>query len=571
MPHIGSLTHGFSNWDDNAYIQQQKRIQKPTVENLLSILDPHLTPQDPFPEYQPLRDLSLMFDFVVGQGRPFVFHFTNLLLHTANALLLYLLLFNMFGQRFSAMAAALLFATHPIHVESVAWVSSRKDLLGLFFFLCSALAFTDYMRQGKLGKYVAAVILYGLALFSKSQTVLLPLLLLMYVLVAEPKRWPWRRILTHAACFVAIGGLYVVWFLKLQFQSTSLQQYYSLGYDPNPIAILNSFGWYLKKLLWPIGLAPYYDLDMSIRQIGFSFFISSMLIALYVAAIVWLWRRKKPRPASRFMALSLVCFGLQLAPVLNFLPHPVWVADRYAYFASFFLFWPLCEALRLASERRAAAILLPVIVACAWMTCVQTGYWRDNIQLWQRAESISPRSIKVLMKLADAYHVQYRHAESREVYARAVQLFPDNCEAKVNLAVVQYETRDFTSAAGQLQTCIEQQPDSFVARYQFGKTLYALGRYEEAAAQYSAATQLQPDNVPALFNLALCYAKGRKFAAAEMLWEKVVQLDVGYLQAYVNLQQLAQQRGDRTATQRYTEKIRELCPGCPEAEPKKIR
>ena len=306
--HSAGLFGRFLDWDDALYVRDQKRIHALTPENVREILDPRLTESDPFPEFQPARDFSLALDHAVWGENPFGYHLTNLLLHATNAVLVALVLLGLFGSYPAAWLTAMVFAVHPVHVESVAWISSRKDVLGLFFMLLSALFF---LRNGRL-RWAASLGFLVLALLSKSQVVMLPVLLGLCLLGrGEGRRLV--RLLPH----VLVVLLYVANFLHMQFVRTPVESFYARGFEPHAGAIVRVFAQYAWNVLSPVGLSPYYDWTAGLKQFNADFWLSLLWTVAYAAGVSVAWRRWRP------VGLSLAFFAVQLLPVLNLLPHPI--------------------------------------------------------------------------------------------------------------------------------------------------------------------------------------------------------------------------------------------------------
>lgn len=432
---LPTLHNGFVSWDD--------------PENFID--NPHYRGLGPaglrwmfttlhMGHYIPLSWVTLGLDYLLWGMNPAGYHLTNLLLHTATAVTLYFLALRLLrlalpagsaerDLRLGAAAAALLWAVHPLRVESVVWITERRDVLSGLFYVTAALAYVksaapEDARGGapRPRWYWASFALFTAALLSKSITVTLPAALL--VLDVYPLRrlggergWrQWRVWIEKVPFFAAAAVASAVAFVALLpvGNAASLS-----GLDVPQRTVLSVYGlaFYVRKLLLPLGLSPLYPINITVTWMDFAFVIAA---SLFAAVGVRRW------PA--FTAVWVV-YALTLFPVLGFLQNgPQAAADRYTYLSS--LGWSLLAGAVIAWRWAGAGVLRSVfavwLCALAFLTWQQTHVWRDSITLWTQARLISPDSRAPHFNLARAYEQAGRYAEALAEYEEVRRLSRDN-------------------------------------------------------------------------------------------------------------------------------------------------
>lgn len=544
--HFPGLLGGFTNWDDPQYVTEHQRVQAISVANLSDILNPRLTRSDPFPEYAPVRDLSFLVDFAVWGGDPFGFHLTNVLLHALNTVLLSLFLLAFFGQPRVAVLVALLFACHPVHVESVAWISSRKDLLGLFFSLLSMILFFRGEREGKARFWGFSVIALGLALLSKSQAVTVPVILAIGLLGGERKKLV--RLIPHAL----VVGVFLIHFLSLQFRVAPPSAQYEAGFEPNVLAILQTFARYGWHVLFPFQLSPYYDLGAELKEVNVGFVLSLAWLVGFVSIVIYAFKR------FSLVAVSLLLFLLQLLPVLNLLPHPIWVADRYLYFASFFLLWPLALGGLKLKERFPAAgryVLVILVALLAGITWKQSLVWQSSETLWKEVLQRYPDSTLAHLNLGDLYRNQERFDEAELLLERGLALEPKNPKLLGNLGAVLVGKKEYERALRILEDSLRIQPRNPDALFSIGSIYQTMGRHAEAQKMYQACLAIDQINANCNARLGNVLAKSGELKSASAYLERAILSDSNHVLALYDLAILSAKQNDLPRAKQLLKKL----------------
>jgi tetratricopeptide (TPR) repeat protein len=505
--------------------------------------------------WMPLTFLSHMVDVQLYGLNAGSHHVTNLLLHIANTILLFGLLYRMTAALGRSAFVAGLFAAHPLHVESVAWVTERKDVLSTMFWLLALWAYVGYTRQPRWDRYLRVLLFFALGLMAKPMLVTLPFALLLLdvwplrrvaLWTDEPgrpgstaRRQLWSaglRLVREKIPLFALAAVSSVIAFVAQRQAGAVT-----GLDITPITLrvenaLLSYVAYIGKMLWPARLAVLYPFPQSLpawQVIGAVLILAGVSFAVMKAArrypylsVGWFWYLGTLVPV-----IGLVRIGLQA------------MADRFTYVPLIGLFvivsW---GALDLLSHWPALRRALPVaagfmILACTMGARGQVRYWENNVTLWTRAT-------KVLLGM-DNYHAhidlgtilrdQGRLSEAISHFSEAVRLKPDSADAHYNLGMALARQGRTDEAIASFSQAVRIKPDSADTNYDLGLSLARQGRIDEAIASFSEAARLKPDFAAAHLNLGLALAGQGKNREATASFSEAVRLKPDSAEARHNL------------------------------------
>jgi tetratricopeptide (TPR) repeat protein len=479
-------------------------------------------------------------------------HLTNLWLHALGALLLFAVLKRMTGARWPSALVAFLFALHPLHVESVAWVAERKDVLSAVFWFLTLWFYARYVERPGTGRYLAVVLAFCLGLMAKPMIVTLPFVLLLLDV------WPLRRapgrVLPGKALlreklplFALAAGASVLTFLAQRHGGAVAP----LAGIALPLRIENalvSYVAYIGNMFWPADLAVFYPYPRALpfwqvagaglALAGISLAAARQFRARPYLAVGWCWYLGTLVPV-----IGLVQVGGQAR------------ADRYTYVPviglSIMLAWGAAEVVQRWPRVRKAVVAAAVAAcsACVAVTWFQLQYWANSETLFRHALEVTSGNFTIDSNLAEYYLERQRNEEAREHAAEAVRIDPYYVEAHVNLATalshlgkiadseteyrkalelqpsnveahtglgaalaVQQRTAE---ALEELQTAVRLKPGYADGHFNLGKALASLGRNQEAAAEFAAAVRLEPDRPEAHHSLAIALAdQGRLNEAA---------------------------------------------------------
>jgi tetratricopeptide (TPR) repeat protein len=543
-----TLRYGFVNYDDNVYVYDNPAITQGYSLHGVAWIFTHVNGPD---EWMPLTAISHMLDCQLYGLHPGGHHLTNVLLHALTAILLFLVLRNMTGKFWPAAFVAAVFAIHPLRVESVAWVTERKDVLSGLFFMLTLWAYARFVGTagGQRLKasvfYWLAVVFFALGLMSKPMLVTLPFVLLLL------DYWPLNRLSPGASGaprsrFQAWLDLFVekIPFLLLSAAAcvvTLLVQRNAIGsvqaFDfPSRIEnALVSYVAYLWQMLYPAGLAVFYPHPrnhLSLAKVGLS-----LLLLFLISAGVVAGRRKHP-----CLLVGWLWYLGMLVPVLGLLQVGEQArADRYTYLPQIGLYvlvaWGVMELCGNWRHRRAvlgfaAMTILAALLAGAY---IQTGYWKDSASLWTHALACTSENYLAHNNLGLALAGQGKPAEAIEHYERALQFMPDYAKAHNNLGVALAGQGRLTEATQQYERALQLKPDSAEVHNNLGIALAGQGGLARAIEHYERALQLKPDYAEAHNNLGVALAGAGRPAEAIEHYGRALQLRPDYAEACYNL------------------------------------
>jgi tetratricopeptide (TPR) repeat protein len=525
---------GFICYDDPTYVIDNPHVTTGlTLQNIAwSLTATRASNWHPLTWMSHMADCSL---FGLEPGGP---HLVNVLIHLISSLLIYWILLRMTGAAWPSGLAALLFAVHPLHVESVAWVSERKDVLSVCLGLLAISAYISYARSRHWAWYMAAVVLFGLSLMAKPMLVTLPLILLLL------DYWPLRRI-------GGGGGRGVLWVVleKLPLLALSAADCIvtmisqrnggAMGLSP-PLferlghAMLTSLV-YLGKLFVPINLGVGYPhpaaLGMPISLVAA---IAALVVLIVLTIATLALRRRAP-----YLIVGWLWFLVTLVPVIGIVQVGVQgMADRYMYLPSIGIFialaWSAWELLSRAGKRQTVfwGAAASALVACILLAHRQAGYWRDSIALFEHSTQVIPDNYIGHDCLGIAYGVAKRPRDAIAQFGRSLKLYPNNPETRCNLGVELYTIGQYRQAIAQYAIALRENPKYADAHNNLANALDAIGRSREAAEHYQIALRLKPDLTKAHYNFAMLLAAHGRLDDAINHFQEALKLDPNYANAH---------------------------------------
>lgn len=499
-------------WDDDFYVTANPLLSAP--DGLQRIWFSTDSPS----QYFPLVYTSFRFEYGLWGLEPFGYHLTNILLHGVNALLLWLLLRRL--SIFGAWLAAAIFAVHPVHVESVAWITERKNVLMAFFFFLSFLAYLSFIERsekskGGCGFYILSILLYVLSLLSKTTACTMPaalVLLLWFKRISmDIKRW--LQIVPYVLLGIAMGLLTIWW--EHGHQGTGLVNLGLNAIDRTLIAS-HALWFYIGKLVWPVNLAfsyPYWKIDSAdIIQYGW------LLGCAAVGFCMWYWRKK----LGRGFIAAIVFFVAMLLPMLGFLSlytfTYTYVADHYQYVASagpiaLFVGLGCCAAKQYNKKGNALFIIAGsvILVTLGILTWRQSGIYEDSETLWRDTIEKNPGSWLAQNNLGNILKDKNNLTEAVYCYNKALEANYDYAPAHYNLADVFRREGNLERAVNHYRQALRidsTKPDVY---NNLGVTLLTQKKFDEAIDNFEKALELQPDHIAARRNLRAARAYKSQF------------------------------------------------------------
>lgn len=541
-----ALLNGFVSWDDKAYFLSNPDYRGLGPAQLRWMFTTFL-----MGNYHPLTWLTLGADYLVWGLNPFGYHLTNLCLHAGCAVVFFFVAARLLrlalpatgagGQDAVACGAAfsaLLFALHPLRVESVAWASERKDVLCAFFFLLTILFYLKHVAEegaGSLWRRWLGLSLgaYVLALLSKSMAVSLPaVLLVLDIYPLRGLRGPGaRKVWLEKLAYAALALAPVLIALHAQRASGAVTGLQGWGAGQRAAQAACGLLFYVWKTVFPLGLSPLYQPPVSFIPYDLPYLAAGAAVLLASAAAFGLRRRW---PAG----LAIWCvYMVILLPVLGFVSiGPQFVADRYSYLAC--LGWVLLPGAGLVLARRklgagvlggnAYALLLGLgLAVCFVLACLtwkQAGVWRDSLTLWARALEVDPGNYLAHNYMAETLVDLGRPEEALSHYRESVRLKPSYADAHYNMAVLLSGLGKSGEAERHYQLALAAKPDFAEAHQNLGVLQDAGGNHAAAFRHYLRALELRPDYALAHYNIGNSYYRSGDMAVAAAHYRECLRL-----------------------------------------------
>jgi Flp pilus assembly protein TadD len=459
----------------------------------------------------PLTWLSFMADVSLFGINPGAMHAVNLALHAGAAVLLFLALRRMTGRLWESAAVAALFGLHPINVESVAWVTERKNVLCAFFWMLTLLAYARYAEKPNVRRGLLVVVAFALGLLAKPLAVTLPcaLLLLDFWPLQRHLRVAWRRLVLEKLPLFALVLLAVgmqLHALRARDQSVSLELV--------PLAVrvsnaVTSYAIYLGDLVWPARLGIFYPHLMKVEVAALSFAAVLLAGLTFVA-----WRERVRRP---YLLFGWCWFLGTLVPMIGLVQAGSQArADRFTYVAQIGVFVAVIWSLR--SWRSARVLAAVALAALALVTARQVTFWEDSGAIFNHTLQVTGPNARVEELAANAFARKGDYAAAIPHYQRALQLLPDLPRAWNDLGAAFTRLGRDPAAAAAFAQAVARDPADTTARYNLASTLARLGRHDEAIAHFAIVVTALPEFGRAQFHLGrLLLAAGRRDEAADHL------------------------------------------------------
>ena len=546
-------------WDDDVYVTENKLLTAP--DGLKRIWFSLESPS----QYFPLVYTTFRLEHALWGLHPAGYHWINILLHAANAILVWRLL--MVLRVPGAWLAAAIFALHPVHVESVAWITERKNVLMGLFFLLALLAWVKFVEASfrrRWQYYGLALLCYALALFSKTTACTLPAALL---LILWLKRMPidWRR-LAQIAPFVVLGigmGLVTVWWER--YHQGTQGELFQIGLPERVLVASRALWFYAGKLLWPMDLV--FSYPRWTISAGNPLDYCWVLATAAAAAVIYFARHRLGRGPE----VAALFFAATLSPMLGFIMlytfRYSFVADHYQYLASI---GPLALAGAgitrafdaLAKEKRLLKGVLcgALLVPLGLLTWKQSAMYTDSDTLWWTTIAKNPESWMAHNNIAISLLGKGKVEEAITHYNKALELDPTYSEAHYNLGNAVLRLGRVDDAIAQYEKALETNPNNIPAHYNLAGVLAQSGRMDAAIDHYKKILEKDPNHAAAHNNLGVAMARAGRVDEAVAHYVKALELNPSNAEAHYNLGNTLLQTGRVDEAMAQYEKALELNP-----------
>jgi len=533
-----TLTCDFVNLDDDIYVTDNHYVKAGLTHQ--SLLWAFKAPRIAF--WHPVTMLSHMLDCQLFGLHPAGHHLTSLLLHTANTLLLFAVLNSMTAALWQSAFVAAAFALHPLHVESVAWISERKDVLSTLFWLLTMAAYLCYVRQHSAKWYMVTLLTFAMGLMAKPTLVTLPFVLLLLDF------WPLNRLNRNAVLeklpFILLSAAFGIITVFAQQAKGIIRLDVPLlvriaDAAVSPLA-------YIEKMFWPARLAVFYPRHSGKPPLLYAALAAAILLAISVA-IIFLARNRKYLLVGWFWYLGTL---VPVSGLIKVGSGAFAMADRYTYVSLTGLFiiiaWGLADLTAKWRYRKPALVLsaLAVLSVLSVSTFIQLQYWRNSIALFEHALDVTTANSTAHYNLACALGSQGRFDEAITHYRQSLLIKPDNPGAHYSLGFALQSKGSLDEAIAHYRCALQLNPDYANAHYSLGSALQLQGKLDEAVTHYRHALRLKPDDLEALCNLGEILASQNKFDEAITSFRQALLIKPDHPRASYNLALTLQLQGN---------------------------
>jgi tetratricopeptide (TPR) repeat protein len=542
-------THDFIGYDDDNYVTENRYVRQGLSKEsvIWAFRSTHAS------NWHPITWLSHMLDVELYGMKPGAHHMTNLLFHLFNSLLLFIVFRKMTLHFWQSGVVALLFAIHPLHVESVAWVAERKDVISTFFGMLTLWSYVRYTRQPGMIRYLPVVGLFVLGLMAKPMVVTLPFVLLLL------DYWPLNRIQAgptnnpHGKARAKLPALQLVYekiplfvlagvSCAVTFLAQMKGEAMALS-DAQPLMMrvanaLISYVKYLQKLIWPYDLAilyPYPEVIIAWQVFGacvvlggITFFAMRYRNRIPWFFVGWFWYVGTLVPV-----IGLVQVGVQA------------MADRYTYIPMIGIFMILSwGTIELFHNRNYKKMALPAIATVVFLVLVttsraQVSYWKDSIRLFEHALEVTDGNYVIHNNLGFELALQDQKDKALKQYAEALRINPEFEQAYINYGSTLFAQGKSEESFAYYQALLKSRPDFAGVHHNFGVLLLKTGRIDEAVIHFEAALRIKPEYAEAYNGLGAAMVSKGKLVEAIGHFKAALQIEPDLADARTNFKNLA--------------------------------
>jgi len=488
------FTNEFTNWDDNIFVTSNELIRSFSLSNMLTWFTKPFVGQ-----YQPFVLLSFALDYSINGYNPLIFHITNLLLHLVNTFLVFRFIDLLFKNTFVALLTSLLFGIHTLNVESVSWITERKNVLFTLFYLWSLIWYLKYLDKNEFKHFLFTLLLFVFALMSKSAAVTLPVVLILIDYLYKRDQLK-KLIVFEKFPFFALSLFVGIFTIIAHHQYGALGNATGYPFFMRALISAKALIFFFEKLLLPIHLSAYYPLPTNLKNIIPELIIGFFLVYALILGAVFISFKKK----NGFVFFGLVFFIINLSLFIIPAGVPVLTTDRYAYVPFIGIFVIISYGLYFLITRYSKLKIFGMLIFTVFilllciLTFKQSKIWHDSITLWNNVINTTGETSFPLMKRG----IAYRHLNDFE---KALNNFNASIELNNKYPVV-YENRgyiyllqkDYEKAAFDFEQALKMDPRSAYALRNLGLVELNLGNYKNALANLNQSLDIEPDNAYAL-------------------------------------------------------------------------
>ena len=564
-----SLKNGFVQWDDDVYVFDNSDVKHLDIQSIHNFFKAGYLKM-----YQPVTMISYALDYKIGKLNPFTYHCTNLVFHLLNVLLVFCLILLLTKQTGIAAISALLFGIHPLHVESVAWISERKDLLYAFFYLCSLVAYTFYCNKSRrLKYYVLANLLFVLSLCSKSAAVTLPLILFLidYYL---GKKLTFKNSLDKIP-FIVLSMLFGILSLLSQ-RVIGTDADYVTGYTIVERLFIGSysFAFYIIKSIVPFGLSALHPLPFkSGGALPIQYYISIISFIGFAGLFIKTYKSKLDETIKKDVLFGLLFFAFTIALILFIPVGQAVVAERYTYIPYIGLFM-IVGRFYVCFQRRSfpsfpklkycyGAALVMAMALFAYSAYGRNAVWKNSLSLFSDVIEKNPEAGLAYNNRGNIRKEQNDFKAAMEDYNKAIELKYE--DAYYNRGILRNIIRDYKNAIEDFNRALTVKLDKEKVYNNRGIAKLNLGDFKGAEEDFGKAIEINPQYLNAYNNRGYVrYERLSDFKGSISDFDIAVRLDPKAPDVYTNRGNAKLRSGDLAGALPDYDKALQITPDYPQ-------
>ncbi len=524
------ISNGYCNWDDSHIIIANNSIKDLSWKNVKEMFT-----RSYIGTYIPLTMLSFAIEYRFFKLNPFATHTINLVFHLLNTILVFWLVYVLSNNLSLSFLVSLLFGIHPLHVESVAWATERKDMLYSFFYLGSLIFYLYHQAKQKTFFYFSSIIFFVLSLLSKPMAVTLPVVLIIFDFYFE-KKFSIKQILPKLPFIIPAIFLSIV---SIHFQGSARIPF--ISYFKHIFVFCYNLLFYLYKIILPINLIAFYPYPKNFEKtIPLIFFISPLIIAGLIYLIVKI-QKFTPRIVFGFLFFIITILPVgQLIPLVS----PAIAADRYTYIPSIGLFfiagifidWLYNKKLKDSINMKFIfhLILSLIFLLFGIISFNRCKVWKDSITLWTDVLKKFPDSAIAFNNRGNAYKLIGQYEKAIEDFNKAIETDPELELAYFNRGTVYEHLGEYNEAIADFTNALNIQPDFAMGYVDRGAIYCRIGEYDKAYNDLTSALQLKPDLGEAYYNLGVLCFNLKNYERALKHYDRALGIDPYLAVAYVS-------------------------------------
>ncbi len=530
-----SLQNDFTNWDDEFYVTASPMVISDHIQLDKILVTPVAS------NYHPLTILSLALNYQSSKLDPFNYHLENVIFHVLNTILVFFFIF-LLTRRNLLMAAivSLFFGIHPMHVESVSWISERKDVLYVFFFLAGIITYLRYSESKKISWYIFTLLLFVFSCLSKAMAVVFPVILLLIDYLKNAK-WT-KQLVLEKIPFLLLSLLIGIIAIKAQV-GTAIDSMTTFSFFQRLLFVSYGAVMYIVMLFLPVKLSAFYPNPFANAggNISPMFYISPFILLLIIGAVIYFFRKKQKK-----IVFGLLFYFVSVALVLQFIKVGMAImADRYSYLSYIGLLFVVAYVVNKAWQNKNnlwplfkypfTIFVIIGAVIFSYKAYSRTQVWKNSETLWTDVIDNYPNAFIAYKSLGDYYYDNHEIEKALNDYNKAIELDSNYVGGYSNRAQLYFNTGKTDLALADCNKAIALNSNSAGCYYNRG-FIYStiIDKKDAAIADYTKAITLDSNYEMAWLNRGLLYSGNGKYDLAIADFTKAIRIDPDYAEAYVD-------------------------------------